>query len=61
MDLFLPVLAAIVFALLFSTFKVLREYERGAAGSFAYRPKIRSPANSSHLNSPSSMFDSTRR
>jgi regulator of protease activity HflC (stomatin/prohibitin superfamily) len=29
MDLFLPVLAAIVFALLFSTFKVLREYERG--------------------------------
>jgi regulator of protease activity HflC (stomatin/prohibitin superfamily) len=29
MDLFLPVLAAIVFALLFSAFKVLREYERG--------------------------------
>jgi regulator of protease activity HflC (stomatin/prohibitin superfamily) len=29
MDIFFPVLAAIVFALLFSAFKVLREYERG--------------------------------
>jgi len=29
MDIFLPVLAAIIFALLFSAFKVLREYERG--------------------------------